>query len=119
MLKKISARHFDLTEEMKARAEDELDSLTRYFDPIISAELVLETERHVRKAELTVKVSQGVISATGDTDDIYNSIAQAVEKVKTQLKKHKGKMKEKRIEEISEVKDMLTRPSTNVEELDM
>lgn len=118
MLKKISARHFDLTDEMKEKAEMEMENLTRYFDNIISAELVLDTERHRRKAELKVKVYNNTITATGDTDDIYNSIAVAVDKVKGQLKKYKGKLKDKRQEQITETKDSLTRPSTNEDEVD-
>ena len=119
MLKKISARHFDLTDEMRERAESEMDGLTRYFENIISAELVLDTERHHRKAELTVKVYNNTITGTGDTDDIYNSIGQAVDKVKGQLKKYKGKLKHKKPDEITETMDALTRPSTDVDELDV
>ncbi|UCD63014.1 MAG: ribosome-associated translation inhibitor RaiA [Candidatus Zixiibacteriota bacterium] len=119
MLKKISARHFDLTDEMRAVAESEMDGLKRFFDNIISAELVLDTERHRRKAELKVKVYNSVITGTGDTDDIYNSIAQAVDKVKGQLKKYKGKLKEKRPDHITETKDHLTKPSTDVDAVDI
>ena len=119
MLKKISARHFDLTDEMREKEESEMYGLTRYFENIISAELVLGTERHRRLAELTVKVYNNTITGTGDTDDIYNSIGLAIDKVKTQLKKHKGKLKRKDSGEITETRDALTRPSTDVDELDV
>ena len=119
MLKKISARHFALTDEMKTTAESDMDGLTRYFENIISAELVLDTERHRRKAELKVKVYKEVLTGTGDTDDMYNSISQAVDKVKGQLKKYKGKLKHRDPEEIAETKDALTRPSTDVDEVDV
>jgi len=119
MLKKITARHFDLTAEMKARAEEEMESLTRYFDNIVSAELVLDTERHRRLAELKVNVYNNMISGSGETDDMYNSISAAVEKVKGQLKKHKGKLKHRKPEEIAERKEDLTRPTTDVDEVEM
>ena len=118
MRKVITARHFDLTPEMKQRAEEEMDRLTRYFGNIVSAELVLDTERHRRMAELKVNVYNNMISGTGDTDDMYNSIAVAVDKVKGQLKKYKAKLKHRSPEEISGAKDKLTRPSTNVDEID-
>jgi putative sigma-54 modulation protein len=114
----ITARHFDITPEMKERAEADIEGLTRYFENIISAELVLEVERHRRIAELHVKVFNNSISGTGDTDDMYNSIGVAVDKVKGQLKKYKGKLKERRPEEIYEKIDELTRPATNPEEID-
>lgn len=118
MQKTITARHFDLTEEVRSHAEAEMDTLTRYFENIISAELVLDTERHRRKAELKVKVYKEVLAGTSETDDMYSSIAAAVDKVKGQLKKYKGKLKERNPEEIAETKDSLTRPATNVDEVD-
>jgi len=118
MQKIITARHFDLTPEMKERAEADIESLTRYFENIISAELVLETERHRRIAELRVKVFNNSITGTGDTDDMYNSIGVAVDKVKGQLKKYKGKLKERRPEEIADTISELTRPATNPDEID-
>lgn len=118
MLKKISARHFDLTEEMKQKAEAEMDSLTRFFENIISAEMVLDAERHRRIAEINVKVYSNTLSATGESDDIYNSIDLAVDKIKTQLKKYKGKLKDKNPEAIAETIDSLTRPDTDDETIE-
>jgi len=118
MQKTITARHFDLTSEMKERAESEMESLTRYFDRIISAELILDTERHRRMAELKIKVYNSVISGTGDTDDMYNSISMAVDKVKGGLKKYKGKLKARKPDEIAEAKEASTRLSTDVDEIE-
>ncbi len=118
MQKIITARHFDLTEEVKAHAEEEIERLSRYAENILSAEMVLDVERHRRVAELRVKAFNSTMSGTGDTDDMYNSIAAAVDKVKGQLKKYKGKLKEKRSEEINETIDDLTRPSTDVDSVD-
>jgi len=119
MQKKITARHFDLTPEIREKAETEIDSLQRYFDNIISAEMILDMERHRRLAEVKVKVYKETLTGTGDTDDIYNSMSQAIEKVKVQLKKYKGKLKEKRPEEIADVTESITRPHTNPEDLDV
>ena len=118
MLKTITARHFDLSDEMKAKAEDEMEGLKRYYDNIISAELILDTEKHIKKAELKVRVYNQTLAAKADTDDFYSSIASAVEKIKSQLKKYKGKLKDKKPEQIADVIDELTRPSTDTEELE-
>ena len=118
MQKMITARHFELTNEMKMRAEQEIDGLTRFFDNIISAELVLDVERHRRRAELRVKAHNITLTGTSDTDDMYTSIATAVDKVKGQLKKFKGKLKDRRPEEITEAIGEITRPSTDTEGLE-
>jgi putative sigma-54 modulation protein len=118
MQKIVTARHFDLTDEMREQAESEMDGLTRYFENIISAELVLDLERHIHKAELRVKVFNHNITGTGETDDMYNSISVSVDKVKVQLKKYKGKLKERRPEEINETINELTKPHTEVDDID-
>ena len=59
------------------------------------------------------------IAGSGDTDDMYNSIDMAIDKIKVQLKKHKGKLKRKDPEEIAEKTEALTRPSTDVDEVDI
>ena len=119
MHKKITARRFDLTPELKERADKELDSLTRFFDNIISAELEMEIERHRKLAELKVKVYNTVLTATGETDDMYMSIDQAVAKIKSQLKKHKGKLKLRQPEKIIAATERRTRPKTNPDEVDV
>jgi len=119
MLKKVTARHFDMTPEIRTKAETEMEGLTRFFDNIISAEFILDIERHRRMAELKVKVYNNTLSGSGETDDMYNSIDMAIDKVKTQLKKHKGKLKRKDPEAIAEKTEALTRPSTDVDEVDI
>lgn len=118
MQKKVTARHFDLTPEIKATAEGEMEGLTRFFERIISAEYILDAERHRRIAELNVKVHGQTLSATVETDDIVTSMSQAADKVKSQLKKFKGKLKEKKPDEISELVDATTQPETDVDAVD-
>lgn len=118
MQKMITARHFDLTAEIKERAEKEMDGLSKYFDNIISTEMILDTERHRRIAEVKVSVYNHVITGTGETDDVYTAMALAIDKAKVQLKKYKGKLRDKQPERIVEKIDSLTRPSTDVDEVD-
>jgi putative sigma-54 modulation protein len=119
MQKKITARHFDLTPEIREKAEEQMDGLSRFFDNIISSEFILDVERHRRIAELRVKVYKETMSATAETDDMYASIDSAVEKVKGQLKKYKGKLKDKDPGKIEKLAAEMTRPSTNPDEVDV
>ena len=113
MKTKVTARHFDLTPEMKAKAEEEMDGLTRFFDRIVSAEFVLDAERHRRSAELLVKVHAQTLSAKVETDDIITAISSATDKVTSQLKKYKGKLKDKDPSEISDLAQATTLPDTD------
>ena len=118
MLKTITARHFDLSNEMKTKAEAEIEGLRKFFDNIISADLVLDSEKHRKKAELKIKVYNQTLTATADTDDIYNSIDAVVVKIKGQLKKYKGKLRDKHPDEIANTVRKLTKPLTDDEEIE-
>ena len=119
MQKMVTARHFDLTPEIRAKAEEEMEGLTRFFDNIISAEFILDQERHRRIAELRVKVYKEVIAATGETDDIYTAIDTAVDKAKGRLNKYKDKLKQKDPEAIDRMQQERAKPATNPEDLDV
>ena len=115
----ITARHFDLTPELKEHIENEVTGLTRYFENIISSEVILDVEKYRQTAEIKVKVYNASLTGTSDTDDMYASIEQAMDKVKTQLKKYKERLKEKRPEKIQETVEEITRPDTDVDSLDV
>lgn len=115
----ITARHFDLTPELREHIEKEVNGLTRYFENIISSEVILDVEKYRQSAEIRVKVYRETIAGKSDTDDMYQSIEQAVGKVKKQLKKYKGKLKDRRPEQITETKEEATRPDTDVDGVDI
>jgi putative sigma-54 modulation protein len=100
----ITARHFDLTSELKSFVEEELDKLVRYFDHIVSANAVLEVEGYRQRSEITLKVAGTKLTGTGQSDDMYISIEESVDKLKTQLKKYKGKLKNRKQKEVAEDK---------------
>jgi putative sigma-54 modulation protein len=119
MKTKLTARHFDLTPEIRAHAEEELEGLNKFFEHIISAELIMDVARHRRLAEIKVKVSRDTIAGNGESDDLNKAIALAVDKVKVQLVKHKERLKEKDVDEIIATESALTKPQANPDEVDV
>ncbi len=97
----ITARHFDLSPELKSFVEDELQKLGRYFDNIVSSNVVLEVESYRQRSEVTLKVSGATLTGTGESDDMYVSVEESLDKLKRQLKKYKGKLKDKHQKKIS------------------
>jgi putative sigma-54 modulation protein len=100
----ITARHFDLTPELRSFVEEELDKLKRYFDPIVSSNAVLEVEGYRQRSEITVKVYGTKLTGTGQSDDMYVSIEESIDRLKSQLKKHKGKLKDRNQKRVAEGK---------------
>ena len=115
----ITARHFDLTPELREHIEKEVTGLTRYFENIISSEVILDVEKYRQTAEIRAKVYKEVITGKADSPDMYASVEQAIDRVKKQLKKYKGKLKDKRPDEISETVEKATKPDTDVDSVDI
>jgi len=108
----ITARHFELTRELRLLVEEELGRLTRYFDNIISANVVLDVEGYRHTAEVTVKVYGSTLKGTGESDQMQKSIERAIDKLSGQLKKYKGKLKDKKQKRISRKKAAATNLTT-------
>jgi len=97
----ITARHFELSPELKKFVEDELGKLKRFFDSIVSGNAVLEVEGYRQRAEITLKVSKTTLTGTGESDDMYISVEECVDKLKGQLKKYKGKLKDRQQKKVA------------------
>lgn len=89
---RITARHFDLTEEIKNYARKKIEPLSRYFDRIIDTHLVLTVEKHRKSAELSVGVHGQTLVATSETNDLYASIDDVTDKMERQLTKHNDRL---------------------------
>lgn len=94
---RTTARHFDLTEDLKDFARKEVKKLEKYFNHIIDCHLILDSEKNRITAELTTKVYGTVLSSKHRSYDIYSSIEKAIEKMEAQLKKYKSKLKDKKV----------------------
>ncbi|HAP34881.1 MAG TPA: ribosome-associated translation inhibitor RaiA [Bacteroidetes bacterium] len=94
----ITARHFKAHETLRAYAFDSLNKMEKYYDGILSADLILSFEKSrnsIKAAELVVKVQGSVLKALEKTDDYIKSIDAAVIKVERQLEKYKSKHEQK------------------------
>jgi ribosomal subunit interface protein len=90
----ITARHFKAHETLRAYSFDSLNKLEKYYDGILSADLILSFEKSknsVKAAELVVKVRGSILKALEKSDEYVKSIDAAVEKIERQLQKYKSR----------------------------
>ena len=88
----ITGRHLEVTEPLKARAEEKTSKLPRYFDSIRSVDVVFSKENDGFTAEIIVKADQTYV-ATESGDDVYNCFDLVLHKIERQLLKAKGKQR--------------------------
>ncbi len=92
---KIAGRHTDAGPELRDYIIEKTEALERFFDRIISVDVVLsvEKERHIADfhAHLT---NHKTINAREETTDMYASIDTAIDRLKRQLLKFKDQLQE-------------------------
>jgi len=117
---RTTARHFDLTDDLKNFAEKQIGKLERYFNHIIDSHLILEMEKSRMSAELKVKVYGTVLTSKHRSFDMHDSVEKVIDKMEGQLKRYKGKLTDKKAKKAQKTSPLerKTEGSSESEELE-
>lgn len=85
-------KNIDLTAGLKDFATEKLASLEKRFNHLTNANIVFHVENIAHIAEGTLHFNGTEIHATAESDDMYKSIEAMIEKLGTQINKHKEKL---------------------------
>ena len=93
----ISGHHLEVTPAIREYVQNKLERIIRHFDQVIDTHVFLAvdnlTEKEKRqKAEINVQVSGKTLHVASVAQDLYAAIDVLVDKVETQLRKHKEKL---------------------------
>src|SRR3989338_3437498 len=92
----ITARHLELTQAIVDYVQKKVERAQRYFDHLIWAQVIFSVEKHRHIVEIVVHASGTTLRAKEEAGDLYASIDLAMDKMDSQLKKYKEKLKSKR-----------------------
>jgi len=104
----FTARRFRAHPEIKAYALEEVKKLERLYNGIVKADVILYYERgtnSVKTAEINLHVYGVVLSARERSDDYIKAMKGAIEKLESQLKKYKSKLREKDKSKVRRIKE--------------
>jgi ribosomal subunit interface protein len=87
----ISARHCEISDELRHRAESVLQRLTALANRPVDGTVVFDLAPQSASVEIRIHISSGeVFVATGEDKDHRSALDRAEEKVKRQLDKNAG-----------------------------
>ena len=89
----FTGRHVEVSDSLRASAQERFDKMTTYLDDIIDVHVIFSVEKHRHQEEITLKTRSGEFIACAETDDMYASLSQALDKLEGQAHKHSGKQK--------------------------
>lgn len=87
----VSGHHLDVTPAMRSYVSGKLDRVTRHFDHVIDAHVILSVDKLQQKAEVTLHVRGKDIHAECADADLYAAIDLLIDKLDRQVIKYKDK----------------------------
>jgi len=93
----FTSRHFKAHDSLKETAQAEVDKITKFYDGIIACEVILSFEKvtnSIKIAEFIVNTNNHhTFTAKEQSEDFKVSIEGASDKILSQIKKYKEKIK--------------------------
>ncbi len=104
----IKGKQFEVTESIDNYVRKKMNKLQKYFDQISEATATVSAEKNRHIFEVTLRAKRAIIRVEEESDNIYNSIDRAVDKLERQIIKYKEKLYYKYATEQNREKEPLT-----------
>ncbi len=88
----MTARHYELAPALRDYAENKVQHLKRFSDHIVKAHVVFSLEKYRHTVEITLHANGRDFVSIEESDDMYASLDRSVEKLESQLRRHKGRI---------------------------
>lgn len=92
----ITARHFEVSEQIRNFTEKKFHKLEHYQSLIVKTDIVLTDESGLKVAEGKIGVRGSFLIAKTKSHDIYLAITELANKLLKQIKTYDGKLKSKK-----------------------
>ncbi|HEU4615089.1 MAG TPA: ribosome-associated translation inhibitor RaiA [Kofleriaceae bacterium] len=89
----VTFRHMEPTEALKSYAKERMERVRKYLPDPIACHVVLSTERHNHRIDVSFQLHNGLsIAGHETTENMYSSIDLCIAKIERQVRKYKGKL---------------------------
>jgi putative sigma-54 modulation protein len=95
----VTFRHLEPTNALKDFASEKVQRIHKLFHKPTEAHVVLSLEKYMHKADVTVSANGLVMRGEEKSEDMYQSIDRAIDKIEKQLRRYQGKLKQHKARE--------------------
>jgi putative sigma-54 modulation protein len=93
----VSGHHLEVTPALRSYVESKIGRVTRHFDHVIDAHVILTANKVKQKAEVTLHVRGKDLHCESEEVDLYAAIDLLADKLDRQVLKYKAKLYDKRV----------------------
>ena len=87
----VSGHHLEVTPSLRSYVQSKIGRVTRHFDHVIDAHVILTVEKLRQKAEVTLHVQGKELHCKSEQEDLYAAIDLLVDKLDRQVLRYKEK----------------------------
>ncbi len=88
----FTGQNIEITQALKTVATEKLQKLEKRFTHISNINIIFRVEGVFQITDATVIVNKTTLHASAKADDMYKAIDELVDKLATQMTKHKEKL---------------------------
>ncbi|MFC2161282.1 ribosome hibernation-promoting factor, HPF/YfiA family [Acidobacteriota bacterium] len=92
----FTARHTEISSDMKAYCEKRLLSIEKVLGYSVEADIIVAVEKYRNKAEINVKTKGMTLNTVEETHDMKSSLGLAFDHIEKRVKKEREKLREKK-----------------------
>ena len=94
---KVSARHMDVPESVRAHVREKAEKLDRYYDRLMSVDVIMDVQGDRQIVEMIARADHHVqFVAKHEDSDLYATIDHVAKEMESQLRKHKEKLRKRK-----------------------
>ena len=91
-----TARHANITPDIKKYCERRIRNLERILDNPIEADITLTVEKYRKRVEINIKSKRVTLNVDEETHDMLSSLAEAFDHVERRIKKEREKLRKRK-----------------------
>ena len=92
----VSGHHLDVTPAIRTYVHSKIERVSRHFDHVIDAHVILTVDKQRQKAEVTLHVRGKDLHCESEEDDLYAAIDLLADKLDRQVLRYKDKRYEEK-----------------------
>ena len=93
----VSGHHLDVTPAIRTYVHSKIERVSRHFDHVIDAHVILTVDKLRQKAEVTIHVRGKDLHCECEDADLYAAIDLLADKLDRQVLRYKDKRYDKRV----------------------
>ena len=92
----VTVRHEQVTDALRDYAHKKIEGIHLDYPRIIEAKAILDVQKNRHRAEIILFCANHItIDASSETDDMYKSIDETIDKIARRMRKHKTRLLKK------------------------